>query len=422
MSSNVSSTQLTKLQPATKPMDSDREDFLPYARHEVLDEDIEAVRVALRSGFLTCGPAVEEFEAALCSSLDAPHAVACASGTAALHLATMALELGPGDCAIVPSITFMATANAVRYTGADVVFADVDPDNGLLTAQTLHAALARCHGRARAVLPVHLNGQSAEMADITDLAQEHGLFVIEDSCHAIGGIQRLADGTDRAIGGCFASHAATFSFHPAKTVAAGEGGAVTTRDPALADRMRRLRNHGIERAPDKMRNSDLALAADGTPNPWYHELQDLGFNYRMPDILCALGTSQLARLPTLVDRRASLTAAYDAALAPLSDWLRPIGRLAVGRPAWHLYPVLIDFARLGLDRATVMERLRARGIGTQVHYIPVHRQPFYASGNVPELPGADSYYRRVLSLPLHTTMQDTDVASVAQALTDLADA
>lgn len=395
------------------------ERFLPYARHQVTEDDLEAVRAVLQSDFLTAGPAVDAFETALCEALDVPHAVACANGTAALHLATVGLGLGPGQVGIVPAITFMATANAVRYTGADVVFADVDPDSGLMTPETLLEALERCDGRARAVLPVHLNGQSADMADIAEIAAERGLAIIEDSCHAIGGTQRLADGSERAIGACGVADAATFSFHPAKTIAAGEGGAITTRDPALAERMRRLRGHGIERVPDRMANQALSRALDGSPNPWYHELQELGFNYRMPDILCALGTSQLRRLPQKVAYRAALTAAYDEALAPLSQWLRPIARVATGRPAWHLYPVLIDFDRLGLERAEVMTRLKAQGIGTQVHYIPVHRQRIYARDGQPRLHGADAYYASVLSLPLHEGVAENDIPEIAATLEGL---
>jgi dTDP-4-amino-4,6-dideoxygalactose transaminase len=294
--------------------------FLPYARQAVTEDDIAAVTAVLRSDFLTQGPAVDAFERALRETLGAQHAVACATGTAALHLAAMALGLGPGDAAIVPAITFMATANAVRYTGADVVFADVDAETGLMTAETLEDAILRAGGKARAVLPVHLNGQSADIAAIAAVAACEGLAVIEDACHAIGGTQIInkgSDGTESPIGACGASAAATFSFHPAKTIAAGEGGAVTTNDAVLAERMRQLRSHGVAR--DGFENAAMGYGADGEANPWYHELQTLGFNYRLSDLQCALGASQLARLKDAVERRSALTAAYDAALKPLAN-------------------------------------------------------------------------------------------------------
>lgn len=399
-------------------MTDDDAPFLPYARHDVRDEDFAAVNAVLRSDYLTTGPAVEAFEQALAERLGAPFAVACANGTAALHLAAMALDLGPGDVAIAPSLTFVATANAARYTGAEVVFADVDADSGLLTAETLSDAIDRAGDRARAVFPVHLNGQSADMATIGPVAQRHGLAVIEDACHAIGGTQHLAGGSEAPVGACRASTMATFSFHPAKTVAAGEGGAVTCRDDALAARLRRLRSHGLERNAAGFRHPERGLDRSGRPNPWYYELQDLGFNYRMPDILCALGASQLRRLTEMVDARANLVAAYDRLLEPLSPVVRPIPRPPTGRPAWHLYPVLIDFEATGLSRATLMRRLADRGIGTQVHYIPVHTQPYYQGrGNV-DLPGVTSYSSRILSLPLFSGMTLGDAQRVAEALSE----
>ena len=393
--------------------------FLPYAKQSLSDEDIAAVEEVLKSDFWTTGPAVATFEKALCETLEVPHAVACANGTAALHLAAMGLGLGPGDVGIVPSITFVATANALRYVGADVVFADVDPQTGLMTPDTLAEALERAGDAAKAVFVVHLNGQSADMVGISALAKEHGLFVVEDACHAIGGSQALQDGGTAPVGSCHLSDAATFSFHPAKTVAAGEGGAIATRDPVLTKRMMRLRTHGLERDPEEFTADDLAWDPEGDANPWYYELDSVGYNYRMPDILCALGTSQLQRLPEAIARRAELVAGYDKALAPLSNWLRPVGRMLGGTPGWHLYAVFIDFAAIGLDRATVMRRLRAQGIGTQVHYIPVHRQPYYRRQTDISLPGAEAYYKGVLSLPLFIGMADEDVGSVVAALSAL---
>ena len=390
--------------------------FLPYAKQSLTDADLAAVEAVLKSDFWTTGPAVQTFETALCEALAVPHAVACANGTAALHLAAMALGLGPGDVGIVPSITFVATANALRYVGADVVFADVDPGTGLMTPDTLKEALTRAGGNAKAVFVVHLNGQSADMVGICEVAREHGLFVVEDACHAIGGSQALPNGSLAPVGSCHLSEAATFSFHPAKTVAAGEGGAIATRDPELARKMARLCTHGLERDPAEFTADEMAFDAEGAANPWYYELDSVGFNYRMPDILCALGTSQLTRLPEAIAKRAELVAAYDTALADLSNWIRPVGRQVAGVPGWHLYAVSIDFQAIGLDRATLMRRLRAESVGTQVHYIPVHRQPYYWRQAQPDLSGADAYYRGVLSLPLFEAMTRADVARVVETL------
>lgn len=389
---------------------------LPYGRQFVDDADIDAVAAVLRGDWLTTGPAVDAFETALARAVDAPHVVACNSGTAALHLATLALGLGPGDAALVPAITFMATANAARYVGADVVFVDVDPGTGLSSPAHFADAIARAGGRAKAMFPVHYAGRCADLAALAALAARHGIAVVEDACHALG----TTYGTGDPVGA--AKHAAmcTFSFHPVKTIAMGEGGAVTTRDARIAEALRRFRSHGIERRPSSFVDMDAATAADGSSNPWYHELQTPGFNYRASDINCALGRSQLAKLPRFVAERRRLAALYDRLLAPLAPVIRPLDASAGCEPALHLYVVRIDFAALGKDRAAVMRALAASGIGTQVHYIPVNRQPYYRRlyGQTP-LPGADAFYAACLSLPLFVGMSEVDVARVADALDSL---
>lgn len=390
---------------------------LRYGRQTIDEDDVAAVLRVLRGDFLTGGPAVEGFEAALAARTGAAHAVACSNGTTALHLAAIAVGLGPGDVAIVPSVTFLATANAVRMQGAAVCFADVDPETGLLTPETLERALpaAAGMGRVRAVLPVHLAGQAADMPAIAEVARRQGLAVIEDAAHALG--TRTPGGE---VGRCLHSDLTTFSFHPVKTVTMGEGGAVTTNDAGLARRIRSLRSHGMVRAADGFRIADQAFdPATGEPNPWYYEMQELGYNYRVCDISCALGESQLAKLDRFAARRAALVARYDGALAGL-DWLRPLGRLPGQQPCWHLYVALFDFAAMGLTRAQVMQRLRAQGIETQVHYLPVHRQPYYRGlYGLADLPGADAYYARCLSLPLFPAMTDEDADRVVAAIRSL---
>lgn len=392
--------------------------FLPYARQLIEEDDVAAVVAMLTGDWLTTGPAVAAFEAALAQQTGAHHAVACSSGTAALHLTMLAGGLGPGDHAIVPTVTFLSTANAARFVGAEIVFADVSPDTGLMTETTLRDGLARAPETGRtAILPVHLAGQMVDMEMVAAIAEERNALVVEDACHALG--SEMTDANDEATtsGDCRHSDMTVFSFHAVKTAAMGEGGAVTTNDAERAAALRRFRNHGMVHEADAFDQSAFAFAADGSVNPWYYEMAIPGFNYRVTDIQCALGLSQLTKLDRFVARRRELVAAYDVALAPLSPIVRPVGRVANCTPAWHLYPVLIDFATAGLDRATVMNRLRGAGIGTQVHYIPLHMQPYYRKlYGAQSLPGAEEYYARTLSLPLFPAMADGGVDRVVAAL------
>jgi UDP-4-amino-4,6-dideoxy-N-acetyl-beta-L-altrosamine transaminase len=391
--------------------------FLPYGRQVIEDDDIAAVSEALRADFLTTGPRVEAFETAFAETVGARHAVACSNGTAALHLAMMALDVGPRDAVIIPAITFAATGNAARYQGAEVVFADVDPDTGLMTPATLDEAFARLERRRLvAVLPVHLGGGVCDLPAIRRLAEEQGAAVVEDACHALGTTMTFDNRPER-VGDGRHSAMACFSFHPVKTLTTGEGGMVTTNDADLAARMARLRSHGITRDPDDFEVRHLAFDASGEANPWFYEMQDLGFNYRLPDLLCALGLSQLAKLDRFIARRRALTARYRALLAPLSPVVRTVEARPGSDPALHLFIGLIDFTAVGMTRKAVMDALRAKGIGTQVHYIPVHHQPYYRAryGEI-DLPGADAYYARCLSLPLFAGMADGDVDRVVGAL------
>lgn len=394
--------------------------LIPYGRQYLDEADIEAVTQVLRGDWLTQGPSVGWFERAFAEHVGARHAVACANGTAALHLAMLALGIGPGDAVIVPSITFLATANAARYVGAEVAFADVDPDTGLLRRQDAEAALARAHARGwrvRAILPVHLAGQPADMEGLAALAAEHGLVLVEDACHAIGTRLTGKAGEERAVGACDRAAMACFSFHPVKTLATGEGGMVTTNDDGLAASLRRHVSHGMTRDEVDFTDTEAAIGADGKPNPWYYEMPEPGFNYRLTDIQAALGLSQLAKLDRFVAARRTLVTHYDRALAPLAPLLRPVSRVEGAQPGWHLYPVLVDYPALGVDRSAFMGRLRQQGIGTQVHYIPVHRQPYYQRLYGPlDLPGADGWYRRCLSLPLFAGMAMTDLDRVVAAV------
>lgn len=390
--------------------------FLPYGRQTIENDDVAAVVAVLKGDYLTTGPAVEAFEAALAARTGAGYAVVCASGTAALHMAALALGLGPGDAVVVPSLTFLATANAARFVGAEVVFADVDPETGLMGPEHVEAALSRVGDlRPRAVLPVHLNGQPADMAGIGAVARRHGLAVVEDACHALGGTAAGAP-----VGSCSVSDMACFSTHPVKAIATGEGGLITTNDPVLAERLRGFRTHGMVRDPGQFRSPDLGFAADGSANPWYYEMHEPGLNYRLSDINCALGLSQLGKLDRFLARRRAVADLYDRLLAPLAPVVRPVPRVGWGLSGWHLYAVLVDYPALGLDRAAFMTRLRDQGIGTQVHYLPVHLQPYYSERyGAADLPGAARYYAQVLSLPLYPGLSDAEVARVADTLAAL---
>jgi UDP-4-amino-4,6-dideoxy-N-acetyl-beta-L-altrosamine transaminase len=385
------------------------EPWLPYGRQTLDDDDVAAVSLALRAEYLTNGPRVDEFELAFAEATGAKNAVVCNSGTAALHLAAMALDLGPGDAAIVPTITFVATANVVRMTGAEVIFADVESDSGLMTAATFTAACARAIRagyKVKAAFPVHLNGQLCDMPELSASAVGPGVALIEDACHALG---------VPSVGETCHSRMAAFSTHPVKAIATGEGGCVTTSDEKLASRMRKLRSHGITRDPADFQNCALAFDGD-TVNTNHYEMHELGWNYRMPDILCALGISQLKKLDRFWRRRAEIASRYDNLLAPLAPVLKPVSHGT--RPhGWHLYPVLINFAQLELTRERFIEALHAKKIRTAVHYIPVHRQPYYQRryGQI-NLPGADAYFARCLSLPIFPSLTDHGLERVAAAL------
>lgn len=395
---------------------------LPYGRHVLEQDDRDAVMEVLRSDWLTTGPVVGEFERALAKRCGAAHAVSCSNGTAALHIACRALGLGSDDTAIVPAITFLATANGPRMAGAEVVFADVDPDSGLMEAPQLESAIARAKASGRrpsVVLPVHLGGQCADLAAIGRVARDNGLAVIEDACHALGSVYQGSGLAPTTIGACAHSDLTVFSFHAVKTITAGEGGAVLARSDEAARRLRQLRNHGVVRDADGFEDHDAAFDGD-TVNLWYYEMPEIGFNYRISDINCALALSQLRKLDRFAATRRALVQHYDRRLSPLAPLVRPIKRNAECAPVWHLYSVLVDFPRLEVTRNQLMRALSERQIGTQVHYIPVHRQPYYRRRyGETDLPGADAYYRRTLSLPLFAGMTTNDVDRVVDALADV---
>jgi len=392
--------------------------FLPYGRQLIEEDDIAAVAEALRGDYLTTGPISECFERTLARIVGARETVACSSGTAALYIAARALGLGRGHTVIVPAITFLATASAPHLAGAEIVFADVDPESGLMRPSDLEAAVKYMpSGRADAVFPVHFAGQSCDMEGIAQIARGCGMKIVEDSAHALGTVWAGAEGAIYPVGANAHSDLTIFSFHPVKTVAMGEGGAVSANDLELIRRVRRIRNHGLTRDASEFVAHAAAFDSEGAPNPWYYELQSPGFNFRISDINCALGVSQLNKLQRFINARRVLTARYDEALAPLAPLVRPLARDPRSLTAWHIYAVRIDFAAAKRERSRLMRAMAADGIGTQVHYIPVHRQPYYAARyGKQNLPGAEAYYASTLTLPLHPSMSESDVGRVVASL------
>lgn len=374
---------------------------------QCLDEaDLVSVAAALAGDFLTQGKAVPRFEEALCEFTGARHAVAVSSGTAALHLACLAGGLGPDKSSVTSAITFVASANAPLYCGAASYLADVEPQTACISPRTLEAVLSR-HNNVASVIPVHFAGLSIGAEALRATAGDR--VIIEDACHSLGGVEE--DGAP--VGGCRHSDMAILSFHAVKAITTAEGGAITTNDDEFARQLRLLRSHGIERDRDLLEQPE-----DG---PWYYEQQLLGFNYRMTELQAALGLSQLAKLPTFMARRRELALRYHALLSDVAH-VRPLHDTEMTkRSGNHLFVVRIDFKRAGVTRAQVMERLRANNIGTQVHYIPVYRQPFHAARGVgapADFPNSEAYYAECLSLPLHSRLDDQDVEMVVAKLVE----
>lgn len=378
--------------------------MIPYGRQDIRQDDVDAVIDALRSDFLTQGPKVPEFEAAVAQAADAKHCVAVNSATSALHVACRALGLGPDDLMWTSPITFVASANVGHLCGADVDFVDIDPETFNMSPTALADKLAQAKAEDRLpkiIMPVHMCGQSADMAAIGALANEFGAKVVEDASHAIGG--RFGN---RPVGACEHSDIAVFSFHPVKIVTTAEGGAATTQDAALAERMQLFRSHGVTR--------DQALFEGENDGPWYYQQLELGLNYRMTDLQAALGIAQMRRLDEYVARRNALADRYDTLLADMPVALP--GRLDKAYSAFHLYAIRVDAGR----RREVFEHLRANGIGANVHYIPVHTQPYWRrfGFNEGQFPAAEDYYARAISIPLYPAMTDADQDKVVEVLSE----
>lgn len=400
---------------------------LPYGRQWIDDDDIAAVVACLRGDWLTQGPAVEAFEKALAAETGAKYAVAVASGTAALHLAAMVAGVGPGATGVTSAITFTASANCIAYCGGRPEFADVDPDTALIDLNSLDQRVKQLTAAGtppKVIVPVDLAGQPADLPAVRAIADRCGAKVISDAAHSLGGSYRHAGQTVRA-GACVHSDLAILSFHPVKHITTAEGGALLTNDDALAAKARDLRTHGIHRDPARLTRPD--------EGPWYYEQAALGYHYRISDLQCALGLSQLNKLGPFVARRNAIARRYDAAFAkpPFAGWLAPLRQLpATVTNAYHLYVVKLarrpgeSLEQLAARRKGLYLALRERKILTQVHYIPVPMQPYYrdrACARSCDACGARAYYSACLSLPLFPKMADADADRVIGALAELAE-
>ncbi|RUO79823.1 UDP-4-amino-4,6-dideoxy-N-acetyl-beta-L-altrosamine transaminase [Idiomarina tyrosinivorans] len=380
--------------------------MIPYGRQNIEQADIDAVVEVLGSDFLTQGPQVPAFEEAIKSHCDVRHAVAVNSATSALHIACMALGLGLGDMLWTTPNTFVASANCARYCGADVDFVDIDPLTYNLSAEALadKLAVAERLGRLpKIIVVVHFSGQSCDMERIAQLAQKYGVRVIEDASHAIGATYQ-----NTPVGRCQYSDICVFSFHPVKIVTTAEGGVATTQSETLAERMREARSHGITRDPSRMQGQ--------TEGDWYYQQISLGYNYRMTELQAALGVAQMARLETFVAARNRLAERYDKQLATLPLILP--GRQPQAVSAWHLYVVQIDDQRTDISRKALFEHCRANNIGVNVHYIPVHLQPYYQKlgFKAGDFPNAERYYQRAISIPLFAQLTEAEQGQVVAIL------
>ncbi|NTW43223.1 MAG: UDP-4-amino-4,6-dideoxy-N-acetyl-beta-L-altrosamine transaminase [Anaerolineaceae bacterium] len=398
--------------------------WIPYGRQSIDDEDIKAVTDVLKSSNLTQGKKIAEFESALCDETDAGFAVCVNSGTSALHIACLSAGIGPGDEVITTPNTFVASANCAVYCGAKPVFADIDPETYNISPLEIEKKIT---AKTKAIIPVHFAGQSCDMEQIQKIIAVaenkygHKIFIIEDACHALGSRFR-----NRKVGSCFYSDMTVTSFHPVKHITTGEGGVVLVNDEELSIKLKLLRSHGITGDPKQFINRDLAFqyganGVEGSVNPWYYEQIDIGYNYRITDIQCALGLSQLKKLNKFSVRRREIVNQYNIAFSEC-DYIRTPFEKSFCDSNFHLYVLLFDFESIGMDRACFMVELKEQGIQTQVHYIPVYLHSYYRrcwGTNSGDCPNMEEYYKACLSIPLHPAMTSEEVNRVIEAIKHL---
>lgn len=373
-------------------------EYIPYGRQQISEKDIAAVVSVLKSDFLTTGPAVGCFEQAICEYLGVKHAVAISNGTAALHAACFAAGIGPGDEVITTPITFAASANGVLYCGGTPVFADIEPDTWNISPESIRSKIT---AKTKAIIPVHYTGLPCDMDAIMAIAHEHNLVVIEDGAHVLGAA------VNGKVLGC-TGNMMTLSFHPVKHITTGEGGAIVTNDDALAAELRRFRTHGIVRGEAMSAHHD---------EPWFYEQQTLGFNYRITDFQCALGSSQLASLPDFLERRRAIAGRYYEAFSSMKEVQLP-ARVEGVESAWHIFVIKLNLERLSATRKEVFIKLKEQGIGVNVHYIPVHYHPYYQQLGYRKgiCPVAEELYEGIITIPLYSGMMDHAVEKVIECV------
>jgi len=394
---------------------------LPYNRQCIDQLDIDAVVTSLNSTYLTTGPEAGEFEKEIAEYVGAKYAVVCSNGTAALHLSMLALGISKDDCVLTSPITFVADANAARFVGADVAFADVEEETANIDTNKIEEILQN-RKDIKVIVPVHFAGHPVDMELLSKIASKYDVKIIEDGCHALGSYYTSENNEVIRVGGCKHSSMTVFSFHPIKNITTGEGGAITTNDRELYERLLSLRTHGTIKSEEHIKNKKLAFSVvDGKSvmNPWYYEMQELSHNFRISDFQCALGRSQLKKLERFTQRRNDLVEIYNTEINnKLNGFVKPLGIKDGVGSAHHLFVVRIPFQKLKDGRAALMLFLMEHGVQTQVNYMPIYLHPYYQDylNDIPELPNAENYYDECLSLPLFACMDDDDPRRVIELL------
>ncbi|MGR3219388.1 MAG: UDP-4-amino-4,6-dideoxy-N-acetyl-beta-L-altrosamine transaminase [Candidatus Anammoxibacter sp.] len=391
---------------------------ISYGRQTIEDEDVNAIIEAVRSDRLTQGFHIEAFEEEIADYCNAKYAVACCNGTAALHLAYIAVGIAGNDAIITSPNTFASTANAALFINAKPYLSDIDSNTLNIDHDKIEEtifSIASKNINVKAIVPVHFAGLPCDMEAIANIARRNDLLIVEDACHALGSKWKDSSGTWHKVGNCSHSQATVFSFHPVKSITTGEGGVITTNDKDIYERLKLYRSHGITKNPDKFINHDLAYSTN-KPNPWYYEMHELGFNYRITDLQCALGLSQIKKIDKFMERRREIVLIYNKLLANYNCFKLPVMMKNVSSSN-HLYPVQIAFDELGITRNEWFARMDQKGIALQVHYIPVHLQPYYQREfgfKEGDFPVAEEYYRKAISLPIYPLLTDNDLHYIVE--------